>query len=1027
MTVIFCDIVGITSLSEVIDPEDLHELLSSYHLTCSKAVDRFDGFLADLMGDGVVIYFGYPKAHEDDEVRAVRCALAIQESIEVLRERIENPFQVRIGVHRGRVVVGALGGVGGPQSLAIGETPNITARLQAEAEPGDVIVSDSLWRLISPFFDGEDLGSRRLKGIRRPIEIYRVTKYRLGTSRKISSTSFLGREYEINQVQACWKSVLEDQPELILIRGEPGIGKSRLIQQIISKINDDDPVVLMAQCNSFASDAPFFPLAEMLRNRLDLSNLESADQLDALAKRLNNLGLTQPEALPLFALFLSLETSADEWSVLRHLSPVRQRQRTFELFREGLKALADEAPLALIVEDLHWADASTIEFLEQLLQLDAGEKIMVLLTSRLDFQASWMKGSLLTEIYLDSLIAMEAEVLIRNVASGKALPLELVRLICQRSGGNPLYLEEITLSVLASSNVIERETTWELVSPFSADLVPASLEAALMARLDKLGTEKALLQLGATLGREFRLDLLAAVASTDIKSVETVMQQMVEEGFLHFSERAKPSYIFKHALIQDVAYESLLRKTRQQNHARIALVITESFAELAKQRPELLAHHLSGAGQYAKATQLWLQAGQVAASRCAVNEAVEHLNRGLVDLEHLPPETDRWILEFSLQNCLAPVQMAAYGWASPMVETSCRRAIELTIHLTDNQHRFAPLWGLWSNRFVAGRLDAAMESALQLLAFSQSTELSLHSIAAYNAASYTHFYRGEYEHAIQAADAGLALYNRDFELELCMTLQSAPTVHILSARANSLWMQGKQREAHHGMQNMLKLARSLGHPPTLVAALSFLCFFYYYSQEWELIFYAAQEALQLSFEEGYALWHACANMYKTMAIDEMESSIEGINEVLEHAQLYRQTGSLVTDPSTATIIMRVLLRLGRLEDALEESNLALSSAMAGEVKVMVPEIYRCRGDVLSALGRFEEADLAYCQAVKSARAQSAASLELTALESLALHRRKHGNYADIELELQALFERLKPGLYIRKNNSSLPALSKATE
>jgi class 3 adenylate cyclase/tetratricopeptide (TPR) repeat protein len=987
ITVIFCDIVGITALSEALDPEDLRELLSLYHQTCSRVVDNFDGYLADVMGDGVVIYFGFPQAHEDDEVRAVRCALAIQKSIRQIVGDIRYAFKIRIGVHRGRVVVGALGCVGGHQALAIGETPNISSRLQSEAEPGDVVVSDSLWHLISYAFDAEHLGSRRLKGIQRPIEVYRILKGRSITGRKMLATPLVGRQMEIDAILSQWQLVLAGQAKAIWIRGEPGIGKSCLIRHLLTQINDDEPIVLESYCNSFSVDTPFFPLSEMLRSRLKFDHCSPGQNLATLSERLVSLGMIQPEALPLLALFLSLEINSREWSILGQLSLARQRQRTMELLEQGLRALARQAPLVLIVEDLHWADPSTIEFLQQLFRGASDGSLMLVFTSRPEFHPSWMKQDSIKDFFLESLLPEDSEKLIRSVALDKALPRNLMRQICLRSDGNPLFLEEITLSLLASNSIVERAAAWELVQPFSNDLVPASLEAALMARLDQLGSTKSLLQLGATLGREFRIDLFAAVASMDESELGDILNQMVAEGFLRLSDHDHGVYVFKHALIQDVAYESLLRSTRQCNHARIANVMADSFPELAHQRPELMAHHLSGASRFSEAAKLWLLAGQMAAARSAISEAVEHLNRGLADLQQLPPERLRCGLEFSVLNSLAPVQMAAYGWASPLVETTSRRAIELALSFETEEQLFVPLWGLWSNRFVAGQLQPALDSALQLLSIAKATGLHVHAVAGHNAASYTYFYRAEYAQAIQQAEHGLSYFNRKLELELCMALQSAPTVHILSAHANALWMQGRKREAQHGMGRMLRLARGLRHPPTLAAGLCFLCFFCYYDHNWELLLTTSKEALDLSDQEGYVLWHACAEMYKATALIALGSNEISAEVLLHRAQLFRETGALVTDPSTSTIFMTALQRLGCLEEALKESKDAVATADRGHVKVMVPEVLRHQGNVLAALERFEEADQSYRQAARCARLQSAASLEQRAVHSL--QRLKH--------------------------------------
>ncbi|MEB3261293.1 MAG: adenylate/guanylate cyclase domain-containing protein [Cyanobacteriota bacterium] len=980
MSVLFCDMVGATTLSEQIDPEDFRELLCDYHSACSKEVQRLDGFLADLMGDGVVIYFGYPKAHEDDEIRAVRCGLAIQQAVQNLSLQVRHPFEVRIGVHRGRVVVGALGGASGIQSLAIGETPNIAARLQGEARPGDVVVSDSLWRLISQAFHGEPLGARRLKGIQRPVEIHRILGYRGNVRRKGTAEIFIGRQAERELIRSSFHAMLEGQRRVVLIRGEPGIGKSRLVQQIFSDLEESSNLTVMeAFCSPFTTDTPYFPLAEMLINRLSLTGVPPADQFERLRSRVVDLGLPEREALPLFALFLSIEFDPTPWAILKEFSLARQRQRTLELLFQGFKALTSEAPVLLIIEDLHWADASTIEFLDQLFQDSIQGRFMVILTARLQFNSSWNDVAQFREIFLEALIFQQAEDLIRTVASGKAMPPELVRQICLRADGNPLFLEEITTSVISSSSVVERESTWELVQPYSADVVPASMEVALMARLDQTGEAKCLLQIGATLGREFSLDLLAAVVSTDRVKVEQLMLQMVDQGFLRIIGSSPPIYIFKHALVQDVAYQSLLLKTREEHHSRIAVVMAEQFPDLARQRPELLAHHLSGAGNFAEAAVHWQAAGQMAADRNAVNEAVEHLNRGLVDLDQLPQAEERWQRELGFQLALAPVQMAAYGWASSLVETTCKRAIDLADRLCAEQVRFAPLWGLWSNQFVGGRLVDAMQTCRDVLALAQSCESQVYAVPARHATSYTMFYRGEYAAAIKQADTGLAFFDFESERQLCRDFQLAPTVNIMTAKASSLWMLGYQSEAVNGMQKMLDLAHSLDHPPSLAAALAFWCHFSFYDRDWYMLRASAEKLLKISTEEGFAMWRVCASMFRSQALLKMEPCPHYASQLIEDALLFRQTDSMIIDPSTSCMLCSAYALIGRVDEALEDTYSSLAAAMRNNVKVMIPEILRVRGELYALLGELDQADAAYQLAIDFARDQQALSLELRSL------------------------------------------------
>lgn len=1008
LSVLFCDMVGATTLSEQIDPEEFRDLLRDYHNACAQVVQQYDGFLADLMGDGVVIYFGYPRAHEDDEVRSVRCALTIQQALQKLSLQLRHPFQVRIGVHRGRVVVGALGGASGIQSLAIGETPNIAARIQAEADPGQVLVSDSLWRLIASAFHGEALGARRLKGLQRPVELHRILDYRADVSNKGTSDRFIGRQPELELIRSSFVAMLEGQPQVLLIRGEPGIGKSRLVQQIFPHLEEASNLTVMeASCSPFTTDTPYYPISELLRRRLSLADLQPAEQFERLRKRVTDLGLPQEEALPLFSLFLSIEFDPSPWPILKDLSLARQRQRTLDLLLQGFAALALEAPVILIVEDLHWADASTIELLDQLLSDKVRCRFFVILTSRLEFHSRWNDRPHVNEILLDALRVDQAEALIRTVACNKPMPPEMLRQICIRADGNPLFLEEITATVISSSSLVERDNTWELVQPFSADVVPASMEAALMARLDQIGEAKALLQIGATLGREFSLDLLTAVVSMDRARVEQLMLQMVDQGFLRISGSSPPVYNFKHALVQDVAYQSLLRSTRQQHHARIATVMAEQFPELSRQRPELIALHLSGAGNYAEAALHWQAAGIIAAERNAVNEAVDHLNRGLSDLDHLPQAEERWQRELDLHTSLAPVQMAAYGWASPLVETTCQRAIELADRLGADDRSFAPLWGLWSNQFVSGRLVDAMRTSVDVLAVAQSDGGQIYSVPARHATSYTLFYRGEYASSVRHADVGLALFDLEMERQLCRMFQLAPTINIMTAKASSRWMLGFQGEALCGMNHMLEIARSLAHPPTLAAALSFMSFVSFYDRNWTSLLEYSKEALSISLAEGFSMWRVHAQMYNAWALHELEPSPEHAERALESSSLFRQTGSLVTDASTSCIVSLALLSLGRANEALKETFTALETAEKNHVKVMTPEILRIRGYIYSSLGEPCAADLALQQSVDLARSQEARSLELRSLTArLRLCNELPHTRSDVSAALQQVLDHM---------------------
>ena len=697
---------------------------------------------------------------------------------------------------------------------------------------------------------------------------------------------------------------------------------------------------------------------------------------------MTELGLAPKEAVPLLSSILSVPVDAAEWPA-PDLSPVRARQRTMDIIIEAIHALARRSPVLLIVEDLHWADPSSLELLRQLIESGQRASMMALLTARSEFKPTWASNSTkVTLVELDALDPVEAETFIRKVASDKPLPLDVVWQIRERAAGNPLFLEEITRSVTELGALVEREHSWELVGKLSSEVVPTSMEASLMARIDRLGEARSLFQLGATLGREFSHDLLVAVAQLPDETVQRLLKPMLELGLIFRHGNASPLYTFKHALVRDAAYDSLLRSTRQRYHARIAEVLVARFPEVARNRPELLAHHLSGAGVYAEAAKHWQAAGETAAKRSAVNEAVAHLRRALADLERLPEDPTRMDRELSVLAAQAPALMAVYGWAASEVGETCRREIELARQLGAHDRMYAPLWGLWTNQFVGGRLQEAMETATQVLAIALAARDAMLEVTGRHATSYTRYYRGEYDLSIAEAQAGLRLYSHDLELTIAHTFQLSSSICLMTAKASSLWMLGRQREGIALMEEMVAVARSLRHPPSMAAALAFAMFFYLYDRDWKRLFAFADEIYDLSQAEGFAMWTANAGMHRGRARVGLGQADAGVAEVLEWGALFRQTGSGIVEGSVTSMVSEALHMAGRSQEALSVSAEGEQRAEAGLVRVMMPEIFRTRGNIFRDLERLAEADEAYRRAVARARAQGARSLELRALTSL---------------------------------------------
>jgi class 3 adenylate cyclase len=998
--VLFCDLVGSTALSHRLDAEDMRDLVYSYQQTCEAVVRRHDGFVAQYRGDSIEVYFGYPRAHEDDASRVVCCALEMLEAVAQLAFTSKLDIRVRIGVDSGRVVVGALGS----QHLAVGETPNVAARIQAEAAPGEVVISDSLWRLLPATIAVEPMGARMLKGVEHPVKLFKVVASGgQAAGHNKSRTPFVGRALERERVQEIWSRAKTGIPQYAFLRGEPGIGKSRLVELIRDDIRDDRADVLVARCTPVTAATALHPLIELVGLRLGLEMASPEERATRIAARVTELGLWAQEAVPLLASILAVPVDTSKWPA-PDLSPQRTRQRTMDILIEAFRALGRESPVLLVLEDLHWADPSTIELIGQLILSEQESRHMVLLTARPDFMPSWASASNVTKIELEPLNHQEAETFIRKVAGDKPLPPDVVWQIRERAAGNPLFLEEITRSVIESGTLVERENAWEVVGTWSPELVPASMQASLMAFIDRLGEVKPLFQLAAALGREFSLDLLASASQLPPEEVRRQLAVMVQSGLVYHQGDTSPNYTFKHALVRDAAYDSLLRTTRQRYHARIAEVLVAHFPELGQTRPELLAHHLSGAGFHAEAAAHWQAAGENAAKRSAVHEAVAHLRRALATLEQLPDEPARRDRELSVLIALAPMLMAAHGWAAPQVSETCRRAIDLGQRLGAGNRIFPVLRGLWTNQFVGGRLREAMETAQQVRTMGLASEDPILAIIGHDATSYTHFYRAEYERAIAEADVGLKCCSFDMDFNIARSFHISAVSSMLITKASALWMQGRQDDGIAIVNDMVAHARSLRHPPSIATALATAMFFSLYDRDWKRLFAFADEVYTLSRAEGFAMWTANAGLHRGRARIGLGEADAGVAEVLEWGALFSQTGSGVIEGSTTSMVCEALHMAGRPEEALVASAEGERRAQAGLVGVMVPEIFRTRGDILYDLERLDDADRAYRRAVACARGQGARSLELRGLTSLLELRLKRGQPGDLPTELRRLVD-----------------------
>ncbi|MGE5444716.1 MAG: adenylate/guanylate cyclase domain-containing protein [Ignavibacteriales bacterium] len=638
LTLMFCDLVGSTPLSQRLDPEDFHELIRAYQQVSSDVISRFEGHIAQYLGDGLLVYFGYPLAHEDDAQRAVRAGLEIVKAVHELPlfKQLDQTIQVRIGIHTGVVVVGEMGGGQKRERLALGDTPNIASRVQGLAEPNAVLISSTTHRLVQGHFECNDMGIHALKGVSSPMQVYRVIgesamrgRFEVGVG--MSLTPLVGREKEVEVLAGLWEEVKNREGYVVLLSGEPGIGKSRLLHALRQRVPKEAHVWLRCRCLSYYQNSALHPVIDLIERALDFKREDSSEEkFNKLEGAMLRARCAVPlsEIIPLFASLLSLPLP-DSYSPL-NFTPQKEKEKTLKALLGWLIEISAHQPVLFVAEDVHWIDPSSLELLSLLIDYKPAPRILILVTFRPDFNPPWTGRPHITNLTLSRLSRREVEVMVEKVAGSKALPPEVVEQIVVKTDGVPLFVEELTKMVIESGLLTEGEGGYELTSPLPPLAVPTTLQDSLMARLDRLATVKEVAQMGATLGREFTYELLRAVSLLDEAALKRELSRLVESELLYQSDTGPQArYFFKHALIRDAAYQSLLKSKRQRYHQRIAQVLEDRFPETVQTQPELLAYHYTEAGFREKAIFYWQRAGQRAIERSANIEAITILRRDL--------------------------------------------------------------------------------------------------------------------------------------------------------------------------------------------------------------------------------------------------------------------------------------------------------------------------------------------------------------------------------------------------------------
>jgi class 3 adenylate cyclase/predicted ATPase len=1006
LTVLFCDLVDSTVLASQLDPEDWREVVRAYQETCTKVIARYEGHIAQYLGDGLLVYFGYPQAHEDDAQRAVRTGLGILEAMDTLNARLKRDqglrLAVRVGIHTGLVVVGEMGGSSRHEPLALGDTPNVAARLQGLAAPDTVVISAATHRLVQGYFAVEPLGSQPLKGVAAPVPVYRILAVNAAQSRlevvsPTGLTPLVGRESEVALLLERWAQSQAGQGQVVLLSGEGGIGKSRLVEVLRERVVGESGLSLAFRCSPYHTQSALYPVIEHLQRVLAWRRDEApAATLDTLERTLQVPGLAPGETVPLLAALLSVPIPEGRYPPVLW-TPQQQRQRTLDALTTWLLAKAERQPVLVVWEDLHWADPSTLELLGLIIDQVPTARMLTLATARPEFRPSWAPRSHLTQLTVGRLSRPQVEIMVRQLTGGKPLPAEVLAQVIAKTDGVPLFIEELVKMLLESGLVREAADRYGLTGPLPPLAIPATLQDSLMARLDRLAAARAVAQLGAVLGREFADELIRAVAPMDEAAVQRGLAQLVDAELLY--QRGRPPqarYSFKHALIQEAAYQSLLKSTRQQYHQRSAQVLEAQFPEIVETQPELLAHHYTEAGLASQAIPYWQRAGQQALQRSANPEAVQHLTTGLELLATLPETPARGQQELDLRMTLGPALMATRGYAAPEVEQTYARARELCRQVGETPQLFPTLRGLCWFYQGRGALPTARDLAEQLVWLAQRAANPIHRLEAHEALGSTLFYLGDYAAARTHFEQAITPTHPAAQRTLVLRNVAAPGPRCLAVAANALWCLGYPAQGVRRSQEALALAQDLIHPYSLAAAQHFAAWLYHRRREVPAVQAQADALLTLATAQGFPLYVGLGTCWRGWALamqGEGEAAIAQLRQGLAAMATLEQE---VARPLCLVLLAEAAGYAGQVEEGLRLLAEAMTALEASERGDLLAEAYRLQGAFLLRQSTPDAAQAEACfqQALTIARRQEAKSWELRAATSLSRLWQQQGKRAE---------------------------------